>query len=123
SLKICLESDDFEIYSIDENDYIKGPLGESNELKYSLVTSEKRLIEISEKTGLSCKSIAKIIAISKVRLNNVYDTKELAGHLGISDRSARRILNKIVDSGYGKVCAKESSNGGGRPKNLIEINF
>lgn len=123
SLKRCLESNKYEIYSIDEKDYIKGPLGSSDELKYSLVTSEKKLIEISEKTGLSCESIAKIMAITKVRLNNVYDTKELAGHLGISDRSARRILNKIVDSGYGKVYAKESSNGGGRPKSLIEVNL
>ena len=63
------------------------------------------------------------MAISESRNNSVYDTKELADYLDISDRSARRILNKIVDSGFGRVYAKESSVGGGRPKNLIEVTF
>ena len=123
ALKRSIDSKDFEIYSIDENEFIKGPLGTSSELNYSLVTSDEYLLKISKKTGLSGESIAKIMAISESRQNKVYDTKELAEYLDISDRSARRILNKIVESGMGRVCAKGSSNGSGRPKNLIEVNF
>ncbi|MGL4913975.1 MAG: transcriptional regulator [Romboutsia sp.] len=123
ALKRCLDSKDFEIYLIDENDVIRGPLGGNNELSYSLVASDKYLMEISEKTSLSCESIAKIMAISETRQSKVYDTKELADYLDISDRSARRILNKIVEANLGRVYAKETSKGGGRPKNLIEILF
>lgn len=123
ALKRCLNSKDFEIYLIDEEDIIKGPLGSDNEISYSLVASEEYLIEISEKTGLSCESIAKIMAISETRQSKVYDTKELADYLDISDRSARRILNKIVEAELGRVYAKETSKGGGRPKNLIEVLF
>lgn len=123
ALKRSLDSKDFEIYSVDEDEIITGPLGADNELSYSLIALDKYIIEISEKTGLSCESVAKISAMNETRQSSVYDTKELAECLDISDRSARRILNKIVDSGLGRVYAKETSQGGGRPKNLIEITF
>lgn len=123
ALKRCLDSNDFKIFSIDENETIKGPLGSDNELAYSLIASEEYIIDISSKTGLSCESIVKIMAISEIRQSKVYDTKELADYLGISDRSSRRILNKLVEANLARICAKETSKGGGRPKNLIEILF
>lgn len=123
ALKRCEDSDDFYIYSIDENDFIKGPLGLDNELNYSLVSSNEKIIDISNKTGLSCESVSKLMAINEIRQSKVYDTKELADYLDISDRSARRILNKIVAADLGRVCAKETSKGGGRPKSLIELLF
>lgn len=118
-----LKSDEFEIYVVDEDNIIKGPLGLENEISYSLVSSDKKIIDISQKTGLSCESVAKIIAISDSRGSYVYDSKELADHLDLSERSARRILKKITEAELGRVYAKETSQGGGRPKNLIEILF
>lgn len=123
SLKRSLDSSDFEIYLIDENEVIKGPLGSDVELSYSLVASDENVLNISQNTGLSGESIAKIMAISKTRQSKVYDTKELADYLNISDRSARRILNKLVETNFARVYAKETSKGGGRPKNLIEVLF
>ncbi|MGL5315169.1 MAG: transcriptional regulator [Peptostreptococcaceae bacterium] len=123
ALKRCLSSNDFEIYLIDENEVIKGPLGSDIELSYSLISSDENIINISQNTGLSCESIAKIMAINETRQSKVYDTKELADYLNISDRSARRILNKLVETEFARVYAKETSKGGGRPKNLIEVLF
>lgn len=123
ALKRCTDSKEYGMFSIDEYDVIKGPLGLDNELSYSLVASDEYIIEVSEKTGLSCESIAKIMAISETRKSKIYDTKELADYLDMSERSARRILNKITSTDFGRIYAKESSNGGGRPKNIIEILF
>jgi len=123
ALTRCLDSKAYDIFLIDENDVIKGPLGLENELNYSLVASDEYIIDVSEKTGLSCESIAKIMAISEIRKSKIYDTKDLADHLNISERSARRILNKITSTGLGRIYAKETSNGVGRPKNIIEILF
>ena len=111
------------IYMVDENDNIIGPLGEENEMNYSLRVSDEHLINISEKTGMSCESIVKIIALNEIRKSNIYDSKTLADLLDLSERSARRILKKIVAANLGKVIAKETSNGKGRPKNLTEILF
>lgn len=111
------------LFSIDENDNIIGPLLTKKQLNYSLASNDKKIIEISDKTGLSCESIAKIMSISKVRQSKVYDAKEFADYLDISERSARRILNKIVDTGYGEIYAKESTAGVGRPKHIIQLFF
>lgn len=118
-----INSGNSHIYLVDEEDNISGPLGEDNELNYSLIVSDEKLMNISEKTGLSCESIVKIMALNETRKSSVYDSKELADLLDLSERSARRILQKIISANLGQVFAKETSNGKGRPKNLIEILF
>ncbi|MBS5787005.1 MAG: transcriptional regulator [Clostridioides difficile] len=123
SIKRCEDSSEKEIFLIDEKENIKGPLKSKNQLSYSLASADKNILLISEKTGLSCESISKIMSLNKTRQSNVYDSKEFADYLNISERSARRILNKIVSANYGRIYAKESSNGVGRPRHLIEISF
>lgn len=123
ALSKSTNSKNLDIFLVDEYNKIKGPLGSGDEINYSLIASDKNIIDISSKTGLSCESISKLIAISETRKSNVYDTKEIADYLDISERSARRILNKIISADLGRVYAKETSKGGGRPKNLIEILF
>ncbi len=63
------------------------------------------------------------MALNETRKSSVYDSKELADLLDLSERSARRILQKIISANLGQVLAKETSNGKGRPKSLIEILF
>ncbi len=123
ALQRSIDSKENEMYLIDEEENIRGPLGLSNEIMYCLVPKDKSVIEISESTGLSCETVSKIIAINETRNSNVYDSKELAGYLDISERSARRILQKIISANLGQIHSKESSKGAGRPKNLIEILF
>ncbi|HBH3656860.1 TPA: transcriptional regulator [Clostridioides difficile] len=123
ALRHSIDSKEIGIYLVDEDENIRGPLASENELNYSLMLSDEKVIEISKKTGMSCESVAKIIAISENRKSKIYDSKELAEYLNVSERSARRILNKIVNAGLGRICAKETSIGGGRPKNITEILF
>lgn len=123
ALRRSKDSKDQSVFIVKEDNSIVGPLGTSNEIKYQLVATDENIINLSKKIGLSCESIAKIIGINEARKSKVYDAKELAGHLDISERSARRILNKIVQADFGRIYAKETSKGGGRPKNLIEIMF
>lgn len=123
SLLKSIDSKSSQIYMVDENSTMIGPLGEEKELNYSLKVSDEKLLHISEKTGLSCESVVKIMALNETRKSNIYDSKELADLLDLSERSARRILQKIVSANLGQVIAKETSNGKGRPKNLTEILF
>jgi DNA-binding transcriptional regulator YiaG len=123
SAKRSESSNNKDIFLIDEKENLKGPLKSKKQLDYSIASTDKNVIEISEKTGLSSESVSKIISINKIRQSKVYDAKEFADYLDISERSARRILNKIVSANFGKIYAKESSNGVGRPRHLIEILF
>ncbi|WP_394866450.1 transcriptional regulator [Paraclostridium bifermentans] len=123
ALERGIDSKENYIYSIDEEENLTGPLGLENEMSYCIVPDDKSILELSEKSGLSCETISKIMGINEIRGSKIYDSKELAGYLDISDRSARRILQKITTADLGKVHSKESSKGAGRPKNLIEILF
>lgn len=110
-----------EIYRIDEHNALEGPMGTESQLHYDLVSSDPKLQEAATKTGLSVNSLLKIIAISKAQKSPIFDAHGLAECLGVTDRSARRIMNKILDAGFGRVYTKETSLAGGRPKALIEL--
>lgn len=110
-----------EIYWIDDNQMMHGPLGKDFQLEYQMISSDPRLQEIADKTGLSMASILKIIAIAEVRQSFVFDAHQLAECLEVTVRSARRILNRIMEAGYGEVYAKETAVSGGRPKALVKL--
>ena len=119
SLKNSIE----DIVEIDENDELRSFSDLGVKYNYKKIVTDKNLLKLSEKTGLSLESISKIINISEARQSYVFNADELADCLNITIRSARRIINKIVSSGYGNVIAKETSPKGGRPKAVIEFDF
>lgn len=123
ALNYSLKRNKMEIYQIDENDVLQGPLGVDRQLKYDLISSDPHIQEIAAKVGLSAASVLKIIAIANVRKSYVFDAHDLAECLEVTVRSARRIINKILEAGFGTVYAKETAASGGRPKTLIEIQF
>lgn len=111
------------IYQIDEANVLTGPLGTAQELQYSLAAADPKIQMWAKESGLGTESVQKIIGVAKLRQSYVFDAHELAECLEITIRSARRIMNKLMNSGFGKVHAIESPTGGGRPKALIEILF
>ena len=106
-----------------DGDQIQGPLYENDELKYYIKVKDKKILEISKKTGLDPAYISKIQALIEKTGKNTFDSKDLSLVLNIGERSARRILKKISDNGYGIVTGKESSSQRGRPRNITKITF
>ena len=112
-----------EIYWIDQARTLQGPIGQDRQLKYELISSDPRVLEITRRSGLSAASVQKIIAVAEARQSFVFDAHELAQCLEVTVRSARRIMNRVMESGLGSVHAKESPVNGGRPKTLVEFHF
>ncbi len=110
-----------DIFWIDEHHVMNGPINREHTLRYQLISSDPKIMEIAEKTGLSATSILKIRTIIESRQSSIFDAHELADCLGITSRSARRIMNRIIDAGYGEVYAMDNGPGRGRPKMLIRI--
>lgn len=123
ALEYTLKKGKQEVYAIDAKDILTGPIGRERQLQYELISSDPKIQKISQETGLSANSILKIMAIAEVRKSFIFDAHELAGCLEVTPRSARRIMNKIIEAGYGKVYAKETTVSGGRPKTVIQILF
>ena len=109
-------------YIVDD-DQIKGPICEAEELDYFIKVADPVVLKISEKTGLSAAYISKIQAAISRSGKDSFDSDELSQLLNTGERTARRILKKLQDSGMGEVVAKENRLLRGRPKNIIRITF
>ncbi|HYE09847.1 MAG TPA: hypothetical protein VEF53_06680 [Patescibacteria group bacterium] len=112
-------------YILDEKGLILGPIFEedSNPLSYDLLVANNDVLEMAKKIQISPSYVSKIKSILLKMNKSFIEAEELANYLGISVRSARRILKQIVDAGYGSITASESRAGIGRPRQIYEINL
>lgn len=108
-------------YIIDEDNNIRGPVNSQDETNYNPYVYDEKIRTIAEKIGVSATYLSKILSIMKNNNENVFSSDTLSHYLSVTERSARRILNRFVDSGYGKVVADTVSKGVGRPKKIVKI--
>ncbi|MBG0763926.1 MAG: hypothetical protein H0S78_03395 [Tissierellales bacterium] len=112
------------LYKMEMDGRLEGPFREGQfTLNYQLQETDDYIKEIAGKIGLSTAYIGKIESIIRRTSNNRFSAEEFASSLDISPRSARRILNKIVDNGFAEVVAHESPNKTGRPRQIFSIDF
>ena len=123
ALRYTLKQGRQEIFWIDHASAIQGPIGKDRQIKYELISSDPRILEITRKSGLSVSSVQKLISVAEARQSFIFDAHELAQCLDVTVRSARRIMNRVMGAGLGRIHAKEASAGGGRPKMLVEFDF
>jgi len=103
------------------DDQIRGPLGEEEELQYRTRIGDNTLLRIAKEIGINPSYVDRIRAIMDKTGKKTFDSEALAVCLGIGERSARRVLKKLVDSGHATLVGKEHSYNVGRPKNLVQI--
>ena len=123
ALEYTLKQAKKEIYLINGHDTLIGPMGKETKLMYEVISSDPKIQELANKTGLSVNSVLKIIAIAQARKSFVFDANELAECLDVTVRTAHRMIQKIMQAGLGRVYAKETAISGGRPKTWIELLF
>lgn len=109
-------------FAITENDSIIGPLDGENLLTYSNYQS-KEVENLSSNLQLSPLTVQKIIAVINKLNTNEISAEDLATHLGITLRSANRILTKIVNNNGASVVHEKQEKLRGRPKKIYAINF
>lgn len=124
ALKISIFKNKSCFYICDENKNIIEPV---HNISFDIIKTDveaiDRINKISKKINLSVGYINKIKNIVLLYKTNTFSSNIFANYLGISDKSARRILKKLVDTGYATVIGKESKLSSGRPQNLIQINL
>ncbi len=76
---------------------------------------------MADKIGITPGYLSKIRALIAKTDKDTFDAHDFSICLGISERSARRILKKFIDSGFARLEGKETANQVGRPKNLVKI--
>ena len=121
ALKLSINNGNNSIFFSDGIE-IKGPLKEKREIIYKS-SSDKKILEISKRIGVSALYLEKIKSIIKKQNKNCFTSNELAEFLNISERSTNRVIKKIIETGYASTLEHENSLGAGRPRRKIEFKF
>lgn len=121
ALEMAEKASEAAFYIIDENNRIRGPVNEKNEINYDLRVYDEKINEIAKEVGVSATYLSKILSIMKKTDEKAFSSDTLGHYLGITERSARRILDKFVNAGYGEVVTATVNKGIGRPKKIVEI--
>ncbi len=101
---------------------VVGAIGDEFSFSYSRENTTF-LQKISETTGLSVMYIQKIIGISDMVGDMLIDCEIIGNYLGISKRSANRVINRLLISGYAVLEKQETTCTRGRPikKYLLKL--
>lgn len=80
------------------------------------------LEKISNESEILAKHIFKIASLVASKKDPIFTSKDLASDLNLTRRSANRIMDKLVKSGYARKL-KANGQSSGRPQKRIEILF
>jgi len=111
-----------EIYFINQKNILYGPLSSSNTIILNGKPNEK-ILNLSEKFGINHINIQKIITLTDLLQSTMVSGSQLANHLGITIRSANRLLKQIEEFGGATSHTEKINEGRGRPTKYYDLFF
>ncbi len=108
-------------YIVDAKKRVAGPIGQKEVLTFESVSIGKAVQKVAQETGLSTTYISKIMNLTKKLDTNLIDSKKMAELLMVTERSARRILKKLLDAGYAEIATSSQQNSVGRPIYIYKV--
>ena len=110
-------------FILDADGTVYGPIGNSVPLSYSIRNQNQELLELAKQARLSSSTINRLLSFFKVHGKDTITTNELANGLGITPRSARRIINKLEKVNLVAITGEEQPVHRGRPRQVFAIQF
>jgi len=81
------------------------------------------LLELAKTYHIAHFNLQKVISYSKINKTTILTSASLASYLGISLRSASRIMTKIAEGGGAETFEENTDGGKGRPKKYFKLTF
>ncbi|KSU81963.1 hypothetical protein GA0061096_3555 [Fictibacillus enclensis] len=110
-------------FIVREDKSVVGPVEMSNPLIYSLSVTDSILLLKAEKTGMTAAYLGKMLAQIKRSERITYTAQEIADILGVTIRSAHRILLQCLDAGLIQIVGEEKLASKGRPRQIYSFHF
>lgn len=107
---------------VNDDHSVTGPLNSSMQLRYHIASEDRIFRETASKLGVSVMTLNRLLAAGEKIGSRTFKAEELALYLSITSRSARRLLNSMVNSRLAEVVGEEII-GKGRPAKLYRINL
>ncbi|MEI7025264.1 ArsR family transcriptional regulator [Paenibacillus sp. y28] len=102
-----------------EDKTVTGPLGKPEQISFAYASDS--LKDISSRTSLSAATLGKLDSVLKKLRTDQINAHELARHMQIMPRSARRILIQLETGGFAQVVGEENPHPRGRPRKTYQI--
>lgn len=121
ALEQCKLNKEGSCYVILDDGEVKGPLDVPNSLQYTLRSIDPQLVSLAETAGVSITTLTRLQAVIEKYGRATVTANEVANSLGITLRSARRILNTMVSANLANIIGEEQPVGRGRPRQVYQI--
>ena len=89
---------------------------------YNVKNFDEKVVQISEKSGITAENISKIFTILERQGSNHLTAYDLSKALGTTTRSGNRLIGKLSHAGYAKESGIERP-AKGRPRRVYELQF
>ncbi|MEK3889274.1 hypothetical protein [Bacillus sp. FSL K6-3431] len=110
-------------FIVKEDRSVFGPVEWEAPIVYPLTVTDQKILGRAEKTGMNAAYLEKMIAIVRRKKRNEFTAYELAQIVGITTRSAHRIILSWQDAELIKVVGTEKMSTRGRPRQVYQFDF
>jgi hypothetical protein len=109
------------IVIVQEDGTVVESVGREAELAYSYRTQDKLILEKLKKGNVSVRTYNKIAALIRRMGWSSFTTKDLATHLHLDERNARRIVSFLCEVDLAECVGEESASTRGRPSKVYRL--
>lgn len=113
--------DELVFFIRDVEGMVHGPIGREINISYSIRNDNPELLKLSKLAELSHATINRVLSFCQIQGGYSITTADLASGLGITTRSARRILNKLEQANLAIVTGEEQPVKRGRPRQVYSL--
>lgn len=110
-------------FVVETNGNVRGPVGETTQLDYSLRSDDPYRLSVAKRAGLSIATVNKLVAFVEKSDRSRFTAIELACAFGITLRSARRILTKLEQASFVLASGEEQPAARGRPRKIYQLSL
>ncbi|MEI3606438.1 hypothetical protein SPD48_12090 [Pseudogracilibacillus sp. SE30717A] len=108
-------------FIVKEDRAVIGPIENDIPLTYPLTITDENIIKRAEKSSVSPFYIKKVISLLQRKNTNTFTAHELAATLGITPRSANRLIVNWLDAKLIEVTGLEKVQKRGRPRQVYAL--
>ncbi|HEY4553870.1 MAG TPA: hypothetical protein VIG80_11790 [Bacillaceae bacterium] len=110
-------------FIVREDRTVFGPVEVAPPVTYPLKVTDRRMLEKAEKAGMNAAHLMKMIGLVRRKKANEFTAYELSQLLGVTPRSAHRIILSWLDANIIHIIGTEKLSSRGRPRQVFRLDL
>lgn len=119
AIQLSLQYDRSVIFIAHGEGRVSGPIETNESQVATTLLAEEKLELISNESGVGMRYLLKIRQMMETYKKNMFTSKELAEHCGISVRNMDRVIEKLMTSGHACISGMKTQAETGRPSRIL----